>query len=562
VTPCQALARPSIKREASDPWDDDPETKRIKTLQSDLTRLKTNIEKAADAKQWSSTAAFNTENVKTQSHDLLEVLDDLRAFELRSKSTSSDEPPTAPNTNIMCRKIRKFFANLFMDRRAFLALRHFIDLFDRLLVLGDDNTPDAKLVLIKRLATVRDMTARTLDMSGIDVATRLAFKRSELWIDYLVQIMQEELQEARGMLNVADRVKHLDNVIDMGVSHSDEYQTAVKLRTMLDESIPINVRLDYVRNTDGAPTLLKDWAPNNILNTAADLLRATPKLNGLKLTKFQDAARLLQDGETIIQNPFVTDAITFSNRITAIAIEYFIIPDDAPLMAIERKTPAPATGGPTPATSGPTPTTGGPTPATGGPAPATGGDASSLTLPDPPPPPSSTSGDVQPTPNTDWATSLIASALNARLGIVNDIADIDPFNHTMIDSADALKAAWKCSKDYLIGKHMPTPPKWMFDWKDANAKTPHESSATPATGGDQTATHPAAATPAEAETAVAKAPQPLSVLADLPCGTTVKTTAVKNKAEWHNHEAIIMKANQTHYTVKMTSGPKAGSTHK
>ena len=139
----------------------------------------------------------------------------------------------------------------------------------------------------------------------------------------------------------------------------------------------------------------------------------------------------------------------------------------------------------------------------------------------------------------------------------------------MIDSADALKAAWKCSKDYLIGKHLPTPPKWMYDWKDANAKTPHESSATPATGGDQTVPHPAAATPAEAETAVAKAPppappatggertdddtQPLSVLADLPCGTTVKTTAVKNKAEWHDHEAIIMKVNQTHYAVKTVS---------
>ena len=189
-------------------------------------------------------------------------------------------------------------------------------------------------MLIKRLAIIHDVTARELDMSGIDVATRLAFQRSELFNDYLTQIMQEELQEARGLLNAADRVKRLDNIIAMGVSQSDEYQIAIKLRTMLDESISVNVRLDYVRDTDGAPTLLKDWAPNNILNTAADLLTATPKLNGLKLTKFQDAARLLQDGETTIQNPLVTDAITFSTRITAIAIDYFIMPDDLSLIHI------------------------------------------------------------------------------------------------------------------------------------------------------------------------------------------------------------------------------------
>ena len=202
---------------------------------------------------------------------------------------------------------------------------------------------------------------------------------------------------------------------------------------------------DYINNTDGAPTLLKEREPNNVLNAAAELMTVTPKLIGLKLSKFQDATRVLQDAEAIIQNPVITDAITFSNRITAVAIEYFVIPEDAPLMTDTSK--APATGGIEPA------------PATGGPAPATGGDTISPTLPPLPNPPSSTSGDVQPTPNADWATSLIAGALHARLGITNDIADIEQFNHTMVDSADAQKAAWKCTKDFLIGKHLPTPPK-------------------------------------------------------------------------------------------------------
>ena len=74
ATTCQVLVRAPVKREASDPWDDDPEAKRIKTLQSDVLRLKTNIQKAADANQWSSASSMNTDNVKTMAGDLPEVL--------------------------------------------------------------------------------------------------------------------------------------------------------------------------------------------------------------------------------------------------------------------------------------------------------------------------------------------------------------------------------------------------------------------------------------------------------------------------------------------------------
>ena len=215
---------------------------------------------------------MNTDNVKAMANDLLEILDDLRASEMKSQPQAA-----AHSTDALVKKFRKFIAQLFLDRPSFSALRNFEPVFKRLFGSGDADNAGA---LIMRLAAIHDVIKDEIDMSSIDVATRLTFQRSALFNDYRTTRMQGELDYAKSQPQAADRLTHLDAVISMGVCQSNEHQTAVTVKTILDESLPPAVRLEYLNTTDGARELLKKWAPRSVFNTAADLMTENPNSTG------------------------------------------------------------------------------------------------------------------------------------------------------------------------------------------------------------------------------------------------------------------------------------------
>ena len=297
-----------LNRRSSEPAspNEEPIAKRRRLLREALKDLERQILEAAVKGHWASTSEWDHENVVYSVGELLSVLDGLREDSLFREASA-----------VVVGKITLFLTDLLSGYPTFDILPQFQSSFDRLSAMGADTS--GAFGVLCRLALHPAQEVAVFDLSGSDVVTRNNFRKTRLFQSYCEHTCNLLLQDARSRLQlpIPDVAKALEKLEAAQSIHpvSDGLRDTVRIAIFCfgRENDAIQ-KLEFLLKNEakGLPghcKFLRDWAPNQPLTRAAQLLLPFPDLSTWTFANWLVGVDYL-NAEFVCVNPAVCASIT------------------------------------------------------------------------------------------------------------------------------------------------------------------------------------------------------------------------------------------------------------